>query len=462
METKDTSDGERPGGDSPADKGLADNDDSPFSSTAERGGVVDKGIKRKKTGGKVNTCRGCDTMLESTDGRSHWCLKSSCRNLKKESHNRRRREKRQKQNETVLVKIKGTERPIPECNFNANFSFTEKKEEIMESGVIVLRGFLTEIEAEVLYWHSSSLQQQSEKEGSSKEISGNYSEVDITLPEKGSNRRPLSCILEKVTGFAKSCGKNLFGHDPAMGLMYINKGANCHQKQLLHAYSIFQSNVKMLICMTKMSHPTRYVPYNRLYGEPIRDPKEATMYRIADRFQEMLPVGPMLSVGRLVYSRSLPVVPSTLEMGDALLFLGDFIHGGPSNPNPTDRRMLFVNTWCNDGVKISNNNPLDRQMNIYTLMEILYENDKDSERRKKTIEALSRHLYSNSSDPSQVRFHASTLSHGNGARYRADLQSLTSEIAKKRSQKKTLRCQEIFCSEVTTLQKIFFNGELNQ
>ena len=181
--------------------------------------------------------------------------------------------------------------------------------------------------------------------------------------------------------------------------------------------------------MTKMSSPTRYVPYDRLYGDPIRDPVQATRFRIASRFQEMLPVGPELSVDRL-NSQAVPVVKTTLEMGDALVFLGDFIHGGPSNLGMFDRRMLFVNTWSKDGEQITRNNPLDRQVNIYTLMEILYENDGDKERRRKTIEALSRHLHSNGSDASQVKFHAKNLSQGNNKQFQTDLRLLNAEVKK--------------------------------
>jgi hypothetical protein len=408
---------------------LTNNNAPLIIGTTEISVDVEKEIKRNDTGQTVNTCRGCDRTLESKDGRSHWCPLPGCQNLKRNSHNQRRREKRQKQNENARANNRGINKPLPEFNYNANFLLSEKKKAIMESGAIVLRGFLTEIEAEVLYWHSSALQLQSERDGSSKTISGNYTEVDLPLPQKMINRRPLSSILEKVVGFAKSCCIDLFGNEPEMGLMYINKEASCQHQQLLHADSLFQSHIKMLICVTEKTKPTRYVPYDRLFGEPIRDIRGATRYRIADRFQEMLPVGPMLSVGRL-YSRSLPVVASTFEMGDAMMFLGDFIHGGPNNPCALDRRMLFVNTWSNEGEKITKNNPLDRQMNIYTLMEILYEKEKDGERRKKTIEALSTHLHSNGSDQSQVKFHASNLSNGNSARYRADLRSLNVEIAK--------------------------------
>ena len=76
------------------------------------------------------------------------------------------------------------------------------------------------------------------------------------------------------------------------------------------------------------------------------------------------------------------------------------------------------------------NNPLDRQVNIYTLKEILYKTEGETERRSKTIEALSRHLHSNGSDSSQVKFHARNLSHGDKKQFQMDLRSLNAELKK--------------------------------
>jgi hypothetical protein len=393
-------------------------------------GDVNRQTEHTKTGNKnigtANSCRGCKETLQSRDARSHWCHSLGCQKLKKEKHNERRRDKRKLHAVTNLPRIVKT---LPECNYNSQFSFANKRDEMMSSGAIVLRGFLSEMETGVLFWHSSSLMHISEKNGSTKTISGNYTEIDVDTTDTTMVDGPLPKVLDKVTGLAKACAKSLFNQDQEIGLMYINKNASCTHQQLLHADSLFQSFVKVLVCLTKSAEPTRYVPYDRLFGEPIRKPSDATRLKIASRFQEMLPVGPGMSVDRL-YKQTLPVTSSNLEMGDAVVFLGDFIHGGPGNKNTQDRRMLFVNTWSNSGENISRNNPLDRQVNIYTLMEILYENEDGTERRKRTIEALSRHLYSNGSDSSQIKYHARNLGNGNQKRFQADLRLLNTEIKK--------------------------------
>lgn len=377
-----------------------------------------KRIKRRK--GITNRCRGCGSTLPSMDARLHWCKSGNCRLRRAESErleNKKRREKKKKGGEPRKSERMGD---ITQYHYNPQFCFKDKIEEIISNGGIIIRGFLTAEEGEMLYWLSEVEMNNAKKNKTFKTQSAKFKEYPVDTTGIREGRSVTRAVMEKVNDLVVLFSVEIFGHHPKCTLTYHQKGANCYSQQLLHADSVFQRFFKVTVQLTPTAVPIRYVPYNHLVGEKITCSSDATRKRVAERFQEMLPNPAVYNADKL-YNLARPISITGLDIGDVVITLGDLIHGETGNHMSTNGRTLVVKTMGEAG------RPLEsiykKQLDVWTLFAMISKNTKNDEEetRAKMRQALARHLHSNKSDGLQTKWHVTAMCGGNDSLIKTEM-----------------------------------------